>query len=558
MKNRIKIPTIFKLINVQINIRVYLINLVLGLILLFYSIWEIKPVVVEITDFLGLISHLTTAYWAGFILIISSFIKLYFDKKIESKYIYILYSLIFGLFIFSVPIFAEENARFPWSYYPAGEVKTVLETKYIDTISEYPLISYRSWPATHIISAFIISFANIKIDFLLKYMPLFWVFFVTLFIFSIGLHFKLSEKQCLLVSLLFLFSFWEFHNYYGPQYFGYLLYILFLFILFKYKNEYKDRLFIIITFCTIVITHLLTAIAVISSFIFSSKYIRSIYERRLRFLLFFLIAFISWHVYLAPEMLKVGTRELITQIAERKPLSFFGTTKYEVGILLTRQITHYSRIFYLVFYTVGMTIAAFLYLTNRVIENNREIIKICFFWLIGILMLFIFRYGESEIDDRIYILSLIPMIYILILSFNQKVVLVLAILLMIPHLPAHYGSESNEIIYSSELSGDKFFSQTARLNSYNQYLYAPSPGIRFYNNSMVLFDGFSIEHICSEGKKHNFSSYYDVKYIMLTKQFNNFLLYSCNLNVLDLGFDFQAKNTNYIYNNGDFNIYYIK
>jgi len=129
---------------------------------------------------------------------------------------------------------------------------------------------------------------------------------------------------------------------------------------------------------------------------------------------------------------------------------------------------------------------------------------------------------------------------------------------MIPHLPAHYGSESTDMLYSSELSGDKFFSQTSISNDNNQYLYYPSTGIRFYNNSMVLFDEFTLKHICSEGNKHNISSYSDVKYILLTKQFDNHLIYSCNLNLLNVGIDFKAKNINYVYNNGDFNIYYIK
>jgi len=133
---------------------------------------------------------------------------------------------VIGLFLYGVSIFAEENARFPWSYYPAGEVKTVLETQYIDSISKHNLISYRSWPATHIISATILYLTGIKIENLLKYVPLFWMFSVILITFIIGKRLKLLANQSFLATLIVLSSFWTFHYYYGPQSFGFLIYLL--------------------------------------------------------------------------------------------------------------------------------------------------------------------------------------------------------------------------------------------------------------------------------------------------------------------------------------------
>ena len=50
--------------------KIYIIFVFLGMMLLFYSMSEIKPVMVNINDPLGIISHLKPAYWIGYILII--------------------------------------------------------------------------------------------------------------------------------------------------------------------------------------------------------------------------------------------------------------------------------------------------------------------------------------------------------------------------------------------------------------------------------------------------------------------------------------------------------
>src|SRR3990172_10332802 len=183
-----------------LDLRIYIIFAVISLIFLFYSIWEIKPVTVDLYDFLGLTSHLTTIYWIGYILIILLSIKLYLDEQIKRDFIYIIYLIVIGLFLFGVPVFAEENARFAFSYYPAGEVKQVLKSGYIDSLSTYPLISYRSWPATHIISAYMIYLGNIDFESLIKYMPLFWVVFFIIITFGTGSVLKLSFYQSFLFS----------------------------------------------------------------------------------------------------------------------------------------------------------------------------------------------------------------------------------------------------------------------------------------------------------------------------------------------------------------------
>ena len=56
--------------------KLYLIMANVSIMLLFYSIWEIKWVVADVNDFLGLTSHLTAAYWVGLGLITQSLISI--------------------------------------------------------------------------------------------------------------------------------------------------------------------------------------------------------------------------------------------------------------------------------------------------------------------------------------------------------------------------------------------------------------------------------------------------------------------------------------------------
>lgn len=533
--------------------KIYIILSAISLIFLFYSMWEIKPVVVEITDFLGLTSRLTLAYWIGYILIIFCSIRLYLDKDNKNVLLYILILMILGLFLFGVPVFAEENARFPWSYYPAGEVKTVLETKYIDSISKYPLISYRSWPATHLISASILYLSGIKIENLLKYMPLFWLFSVIFITFSTGRRLKLSANQSFLASFFFLTSFWTFHYYYGPQSFAYLLYLLlFMFIVtFSNINKIRDTILISLTFSVVVITHIVTPIALLSSFVFSSKYIKSIYKKRGKFIIFFLIIFIAWYAYLAPVMFRTGVEDFIKQATSMEFFSFVKTEKYSGGTLLTRQITHYARIFYLGIYAISMTAAAALYLTGRIKRENKELIKICFFWFVGILALFVFKYGAAEIDDRIYIFSLVPMAFILILSLNRKTLIIIAILLSTLHIPAHYGAESSDMVRTTELTGSNFFSTVAVIQERESYFSMWDTFVTFYNPEKIK--AWSKKFYVTSPP--NLSTINTSTYIINSEPSHNFVMYSYGFDPIHGWISLNQNNLSSFYDNGYFMIY---
>lgn len=538
-----------KPIKSAIDPKIYIIFMFFGFILLFYSIFEIKPITVDIDDFLGLASHLTIAYWTGLILMITCSIRLYLDNEIKNDGIYLICLIIIGLFLFAVPIFAEENARFSWSYYPAGEIKEILKTDKIDKISEYELGSYRSWPVSHIISAFMIYIVNIKTDDLIKYMPLFWVLTVIFISYYAGKLLKLTRNQCFITSFFVITSFWTMNYYYGPQSLAYILYLLFFVsIISIYKrNDVINVVFMILVFIVIIMTHMLTSIAIISSFLFSSRVAQFLYKHRIKFMIAFVTIFIAWYLYVATIMFNIGIEDFMRQMTDGGLFDTFKGEKYNTGDTLIRQIIHYSRISYLGTYAIFMIIAAFLYLKGKIRNENRELIKICFFWLIGTLILLVLRYG-AEIDDRVYILSLLPMALIIVMTFDRKIVVTLAILLVTLHIPAHYGTESFDMVQTTDLLGSKFIA--SKIGTYDSINYYFSPLIRYYNSQFTNIVGFDHGYYNPDNGSLDNSTY-----VISSRQINNYLLYVFGINKIQNWIQIENDRLTLLYDNGNYRIY---
>lgn len=141
------------------------------------------------------------------------------------------------------------------------------------------------------------------------------------------------------------------------------------------------------------------------------------------------------------------------------------------------------------------------------------------------------------------------MIFILILTFKKQIITILAILFIALHLPAHYGMESSDMLYSSELSGDKFFVDKANFVYKDTIIYEPSPVLKFFRNGIDIHL-YPYEMIAKP--EFNLIKLNDIKYIIFTKQFNNFMIYNYDINLynLDLGY------SNLVYANGNYNIYF--
>lgn len=558
-----------KNIDIGMESKIYIIFAFLGIVLLFYSIMEIRPVITDVESY-GLASYLTKEYWIGLALVAICSIALYLDKRVKHESVYLIYLIAIGLFLYGIATFVEDNASDTWTYYPAGEGKMLLDTGSINIASDYPLISYHSWPGIHFLSAFMTYMANIGMDDIMKYMPIFWVLALILLTYSIGKLFKLPANECFMMSFLVLSSFWITYNY-APQALAYIFYLLFLVSMISLYRERDVNANIEFTFLTLlvfaatVIMHMLTSILLIIIFILLSRYISFsrfkfvsyniknptdfLYRNRKKFLIFFVTIFFGWHVYVAQPMFTAGIKDLMTQILQGESFNVFKGEKYNTGTTVLRQVIHYSRISYLGLYAVSMITAVILYLKGKVKDTNKELVEMCFLWFIGILTLLVFRYG-AEIDDRVYIFSILPMSLIIIMTFDKKVVSILAIIFIIVSIPAHYGTESYDAVYTTDLQGSKFMA--SNMNPYSS--------INYYNSRLIIYyKPQLITDINGTGYKQGYynpdeASLNASEYILHSRQISNYLIYTFGVDTIENWLKKDNK-SDLVYNNGYYTVY---
>ncbi len=469
------------------NIKLYLILANISIIFLFYSFWQIKPVLTDVDDFLGLTSHLTIFYWLGLMLITLCSVLIYVYGHDKNNYAFILLLIYLSIFLFGIPIFAEDNAWNPYSYYPAGEVKNVLTSGYVNTTSEISLMTYRSWPAVHMISAFILTITNVQFESLIKYMPIFWLLSMIFLIFSVGRRFKFSSNISFAAVFLFLASFWVPQYYYGGQSLAIIAFVsLFLLTISKGKaSEIMGVLF----YSMLAITHFLTSLIYLvqTSIQLKLKY----YSKELAILLFVICS--GWLIYFAPYAFTSGVDELVQQGASGNP--FYWTHKQTFApVTYMRTLINDFRLYYLLIYAIFMSLALLFYFAGGIGKDNKAKIKRLLPWIIGMAPLVVLQYGQ-EIFERLYIFSLVPAIFMIMSGINnKKIIPIIMILVIIPHIPAHYGDEISWQSSTVELKGSEFFAAKYPFDNasarHKAYYGGEQPYIWFSKPDMILLPLF--------------------------------------------------------------------
>ncbi len=211
--------------------KIYVILVFVSLFLLFYSVWQAYPVIVEEEGLLGLASYLPPSYWAGLALVVLTSIFAFLDNELKKDAIFVLLLLALGLLLFGAKVFFAVNPGNPTVYYPFGEVKNVMVTHHVDVanVSGKGLNSYYAWPAFHFINASILEISGIAWSSILsfiKHMPLHFMLSFVLITYSIGKRFKLAPNRCFLLSFLAISSWMpDFAGFYYPRSYAMILFV---------------------------------------------------------------------------------------------------------------------------------------------------------------------------------------------------------------------------------------------------------------------------------------------------------------------------------------------
>ena len=542
------------------RIRLYLVLILLSWVFLFYSILQIYPVIVEVTDPIGLVSHLTIWYWAGLVMVVFCSFSVFLDHQVKTDMIFLVVLITLGMFLYGLPVFVEVNARSPIAYHPTSEVQTLIETGHIGPATSYPVSSYRSWPGIHFITAFIVELTGLGYGFV-KYWPIFWYIYVTLITYALGKWTKLEANRCFLLSFLVLSSFVFVHFAYSPQGLSFMLYILFFGLVVvrlssQWLNTLSSNLLLIIVFSALVIMHPFTsALALLAALPLL------LYRKEFRIAILFVSIFGVWYMYLAFEALRIGVGQLLGgPFAE---LLQIGSRSVGAATMPSwRYIPYWSWRSYFYIYALCIVAVIVLVISDKVKKREWKPTLSPILWMSGAFAAALIPYG-FESPDRIFMLCLVPAAYAIVLSFsNRKRSRMLAILLMavvvVLYLPAQYGSEVRQTqVLTSELSGDRFFAVNILRNPNTTYFYSDDNKlILFFNPSLVTVSSGYPFWSFQVPDKPNFHVLDQMTYVIISKQGTDMMIWAFKEDpILNWLLTENGRTSDLTYNNGYYQIY---
>jgi hypothetical protein len=184
--------------------------------------------------------------------------------------------------MFGPRIFAEANGWNSGAYWFGAMYNDVSNNYPINLSSSNALINYSAWPATHLISAFLLNITGVEYEALIKYMPLFWLIAVIFISFTIGKRLGLSPSQSFLLTIIVTSAFWVNQYAYSAQMLAYILYLFIFVFIVSAKDKPANIIVLFIAFMWLMLTHGLTSVAVIIASITIS-----IFQRKPRIIIHF-------------------------------------------------------------------------------------------------------------------------------------------------------------------------------------------------------------------------------------------------------------------------------
>jgi len=531
--------------------RIYLIGVFGSLIIMFLSVWRVGPVVVEAKDTFGLVSHLPLGYWMGLALLLVISIFAFLDRELKKDAIYLAILIALGLFLLGITVFVYENAVTPDSYYPTAEVKNLLITHHLDINHPPILSSYYSWPAIHFISASLMEITGLDLYPFLKYASLLWIPCFVFVTYGIGKRFKLEPNRCFLLSFLAISS-WliNFAGYYYARFPAMILFLLIFMLLLVPRRTPAENIAVVLMFTALVITHGLTAVAVLLALT-----LLAIYRKNPISMLLFIVIFGVWYIYQATGALDIGID------AFKKPLkdifSLVEGGRYQVSASTSRLVTRYSELSYLAAYAALMIGSAVLLLRRKIKEEHRKLIIALFCWAIGVALIVFWGHGEASF--RTFIYCIVPALCIVVLSFSNTKLLIplMCLFVVLSPLFSYAGQAGWGQVLTTELKGTKFFALEVKPKS--SYLYGPGGQLIFYYDPGMVssphLDPLSTANVTRLGDV-DLSVLDKLQYVIISKQETSWQEFTWNEAPYASWPQTEGgKKANLLYDNGDFQIY---
>jgi hypothetical protein len=402
----------------------------------------------------GLVTRLPVVFWCG---LSSLLVLVYLCMKSRTWR-----SIVFILtitYLFVVPTLIQENAMLLGTSYPAAEGKLIsIEGRLVP--DNYDINRYHNFPGFLYFVAILTSLTGVPLPILCKYVPLLLVTLFGLLIYLV-LRTKLKTQEAFAGTLWFLGSFWMIDgNYFSPQEFSFasfaLTFLIFTWLFLNSKAQGMSRRLMIVAvilFASCTFTHILTSVLILS-YLIPLLVLHRTGIRGTRFIIgMLLLSFESLYlVFYAYPFLKYALLKTLEELPSLLKLQF---VRAQLVGSLSQTLTNVSRILIMVISGAVALVSIGVLILRRSKQNEK-------YWLLSlagiILPAFISVYGLSEMLIRLFMFALFPLVYFCVKLIRNKPWILCAIVcvLLILHVPAHYGGTSVEGVATSELAAASF------------------------------------------------------------------------------------------------------
>jgi len=411
-------------------------------------------------DELGLFSILPVTFFVAFgLLILSFFIVLKYVNKNQQCFL-ICQTLLLIFFLNLTPSIIEGTARFTTSYINYSAVDYISQTGHFDPSITYIL----NWPGFSILFSIFSQITAIPGQTILLIYPTFFntFFFVPLFVFfRLIFH---DSKMVWFATWFFLLANWIGQDYFSMQSLAFLGFVLILFLLFKIMNEgtlnLHWALLLYFFFFYTVSSHLLSSLAVLCvvvAFYLSKQLKRTI-------LLVSLICLIAgWTFFNAAVFLQDNLKTILGHVLDISVILKSNLENRLASGSASRVLAANIRVGYSGIIIGLALLGVFISWREKRFERLNK--KMFAFLLSSLLLAAAFSYG-GEVLERVFLFSLIPLVYFAIKTFKYKPFLALLLLFLMVAAPflnfaAHYGNERLDYVPPSEPAGVSFLYETS-------------------------------------------------------------------------------------------------
>jgi len=557
---------------------------VVSVVLLIYGCY-FTVVVFSEEDVFGLAEKLNISLWIGLASIMASILLLIFDSE-YSRYekLFLLEVCLLALYLYAIPVFIEENIRFPdtWSH-SGGSLSLLMYGNYNQPLHAYA----REYPGVFMLQSIAFLFTGIKPNFLMKYYPI--LFSVILVLTSYILFRKLiRDRRMVYLAVLFFVtgSVWVFPKHFCPSVFALIWYLLFFYLIFSERSQ-KVTLLSIFIVITIIMSHpitslflalLMTTIPLGLVLTEKSNIFEKIHVPKQRswtlsqlFPIFFFVSWFAWFLFNATGTLADLTNTAVmffTSLSEYltsgRPTERLSTTSFH-HIGQTLKIC-YSLLYFLV--SVTGTLYLLFERFRRKKKEHIYILTLMIAWTAGcgIFGLATGFIQGGEFFERPLLYAFVPLSFLAAFSYKMKfgkVVLISVLLIGAPFsILAAYSNESFEYPPVSDSFGATFMVSHNITGMHNVVVGDPTGAVyHFYALYWYLGHGSNPANLASDNNtffvwsraSNNFYSFYlkESTYPQTSSYATYMSWMEKYLNItLQPGF-------NAIYDNGDFHLWSV-